>query len=46
MKKMIAMTLAVLLMLTCFAACSKKNAKETIVVGYTISAPLNSTDDR
>ena len=45
MKKMIAMTLAVLLMLTCFAACSKKNAKETIVVGYTIYAPMNYKDD-
>lgn len=45
MKKMIAMTLAVLLMLTCFAACGKKDAKETIVVGYTIYAPMNYKDD-
>ena len=44
MKKIIAISLAVLLMLTCFASC-KKNEKETIVVGYTIYAPMNYMDD-
>ena len=44
MKKMIAITLAALLMLTCFAGC-KKNNKETIVVGYTIYAPMNYLDE-
>lgn len=44
MKKMIAISLAVLLALTCFAGC-KKNEKETIVVGYTIYAPMNYLDE-
>ncbi|MBQ7415769.1 MAG: transporter substrate-binding domain-containing protein [Oscillospiraceae bacterium] len=45
MKKLIAMTLAVLLLLTCFAGCTKANEKETIVVGYTIYAPMNYLDE-
>lgn len=44
MKKWIALTLAVLLGMTCFAGC-KKNDKETIVVGYTIYAPMNYLDE-
>ena len=44
MKKLIAMTLAVLLMMTCFASC-KKEEKPTIVVGYTIYAPMNYLDE-
>lgn len=45
MKKMIAMTLAVLLLLTCFAGCQKKDDKPTMVVGYTIYAPMNYLDE-
>ena len=44
MKKWIALTLAVLLVMTCFAGC-KKNDKQTIVVGYTIYAPMNYLDE-
>ena len=44
MKKIIAISLAMLLMLTCFAGC-KKNEKETIVVGYTVYAPMNYMDE-
>lgn len=44
MKKIIAMTLAVLLMLSCFAGCAQSE-KETIVVGYTIYAPMNYLDE-
>lgn len=47
MKKIIALTLSVMLLAMCFAGCSaKKDAKkETIVVGYTIYAPMNYLDD-
>ncbi len=40
MKKTIAVLLAVLLLLSCFTGCGKNEAK-TVVVGYTIYAPMN-----
>ena len=40
MKKLIAMLLAALMIMSCFAGCTKEEAK-TIVVGYTIYAPMN-----
>ena len=43
MKKIIALLLAALLVATCFVGC-KKN-EETIVVGYTIYAPMNYFND-
>ena len=43
MKKLIAIMLAVMMILCCFAGCKKE--KETIVVGYTIYAPMNYLDD-
>ena len=43
MKKMIAVLLAVLMMAACFAGCGAK--KDTVVVGYTIYAPMNYLDD-
>ena len=46
MKKIIAIMLAVTLLALCFAGCaSSKNDKETIVVGYTIYAPMNYLDE-
>ena len=43
MKKIIALTLAVLMLAACFAGC-KKESKPLINVGYTIYAPMNYTD--
>lgn len=43
MKKLTAVLLAVLLVATCFAGCAKE--KDTIVVGYTIYAPMNYPDE-
>ena len=43
MKKMIAIMLAVLMMVACFAGC--KNEEKTIVVGYTDYAPMNYLDE-
>ena len=43
MKKLIAILLAVLLMAACFTGC--KAEKETIVVGYTLYAPMNYLDE-
>lgn len=43
MKKLIALTLAVLMIAACFAGCGKEN--KTITVGYTIYAPMNYLDD-
>lgn len=40
---MIAVLLAVLMMAACFAGCGAK--KDTVVVGYTIYAPMNYLDD-
>lgn len=40
MKKLIAFTLALLMVVSCFAGCSKDENK-TVVVGYTIYAPMN-----
>ena len=46
MKKLIAILLAVALLAVGFAGCaSSKNDKETIVVGYTIYAPMNYLDE-
>ena len=46
MKKIIALTLAVMLVALCFAGCqSAKNKKETVVVGYTIYAPMSYLDE-
>ena len=47
MKKIIALVLAMLLVLTCFAACGaeKKNEQKTIIVGYTIYEPMNYKDE-
>ena len=45
MKKFIALLMATLLIVACFAGCGAKEAKkETIVVGYTIYAPMNYMD--
>ena len=44
MKKFIALSLALLLVLACFAGCGKAEEK-TVVVGYTIYAPMNYLDD-
>ena len=43
MKKFIAMLLALMMVLACFAGCSAAN-KKTIVVGYTIYEPMNYFD--
>ena len=42
MKKLLAIILAALMMVACFAGCSKQ---ETIVVGYTIYDPMNYLDE-
>ena len=44
MKKMLAMFLALLMILTCFAGCSAAGDK-AVVVGYTVYAPMNYFDD-
>lgn len=46
MKKLIAMTLAALMLLTCFVGCQNSNnsVAETIIVGYTIYEPMNYKD--
>ena len=43
MKKIIALALSVMLLALCFAGCGAQ--KETVVVGYTIYAPMNYLDD-
>jgi polar amino acid transport system substrate-binding protein len=43
MKKFIALILAVMMLAVCFTACEEK--KETVVVGYTIYAPMNYKDE-
>ena len=45
MKKMIAMMLALLTLCACFAGCSPAGQEKTVVVGYTIYAPMNYFDD-
>lgn len=50
MKKIIALTLAVLLLIPCFAGCSKieemkQVAAQTITIGYTLYQPMNYEDD-
>jgi len=44
MKKILAILLAALMIATCFAGCAAAEQK-TIVVGYTIYAPMNYMDD-
>ena len=44
MKKLIAIALAVLTLVACFAGCAKEEQK-TVTVGYTIYAPMNYKDD-
>lgn len=44
MKKFIAMLLAIVLCLTCFAACGAETKEKTAVVGYTIYEPMNYKD--
>ena len=41
MKKLIALLMTLALLVACFAGCGAKTEKETIVVGYTESAPMN-----
>ena len=46
MKKIIAIALSVMLLALCCVGCgSKDDAKETVVVGYTIYAPMNYLDE-
>ena len=47
MKKMIAIVLSVMLLALCFAGCGSKkdDAKQTVVVGYTIYKPMNYLDE-
>ena len=50
MKKMIALTMALLLTLGCFAGCAsieemKKTTEKTITVGYTLYEPMNYEDE-
>lgn len=47
MKKLIALVLALVLCLTCFAACGgeEKVEEKTVVVGYTIYEPMNYKDE-
>ena len=44
MKKFFAIVLAVLMLLPCFAGCTETEEK-TVVVGYTVYAPMNYFDD-
>ena len=44
MKKFLAVAMAVLMMAVCFAGCGETK-KDTIVVGYTIYAPMNYLDE-
>ena len=45
MKKIIALVLTLLLVAACFAGCKEAETQKTIVVGYTIYAPMNYLDD-
>ena len=46
MKKLIALVMALVLMAACFVGCAEEKAAEkTVVVGYTIYAPMNYLDD-
>ena len=49
MKKLFALVLVLVTVIACFAGCSEKAAvegkKETIVVGYTLYAPMNYKDE-
>ncbi len=45
MKRFLALLLVCVLALTCFVGCSSEGEQETIVVGYTIYAPMNYLDD-
>ena len=45
MKKMIAVLLSLVLILGCFAGCKAASSNKTVVVGYTVYAPMNYFDD-
>ena len=45
MKKILALILAALMVVACFAGCGAPAEKETIVVGYTIYDPMNYLDE-
>jgi len=44
-KKLLALTLALVLAMSVFAACGKKDAEEKSVIGYTIYEPMNYMDE-
>ena len=44
-KKLLALTLALVLAMSVFAACGKKEAEEKLVIGYTIYEPMNYMDE-
>ena len=44
-KKLLALTLALVLAMSVFAACGKKEAEEKLVIGYTIYEPMNYEDE-
>ena len=45
MKKILALTLAMLMLAACFAGCGEQKNKPLINVGYTIYAPMNYNDE-
>jgi len=45
MKKMFALILAVLMIAACMAGCGAKKEEKTVVVGYTLYAPMNYLDE-
>lgn len=45
MKKLMAVCLIAILLMSCFAGCGSSSGKKTVVVGYTIYAPMNYEDE-
>ncbi len=45
MKKLLALVMAALMLMACFAGCAAKEEQKTVTVGYTIYAPMNYKDD-
>lgn len=45
MKKLLALLLATLMIVACFAGCGNNAEKETVIVGYTIYEPMNYKDE-